>query len=259
MKLPLYLVNAFSAESFKGNPAAICPLPEWIDETTMQAVAAQNNLSETAFLVGGEGRYQIRWFTPQSEVPLCGHATLAAAYVINRFLQPGECALHFTSMSGGLGVEIEDGLIVLDLPAEPAEPALPPQNLLDGLGLEPLEVAVAEYYMAVYDSEEQVRNLRPRMDLLATLDRKGVIVTAAGEDVDFVSRFFAPALGIAEDPVTGAAHCTLVPYWASRLGKSRLHARQLSMRGGDVICEDAGDRVRLGGRATLYLEGSICF
>jgi PhzF family phenazine biosynthesis protein len=223
----------------------------------MQAIAAQNNLSETAFLVGGDGRYQIRWFTPESEVPLCGHATLAAAFVINRFLQPGQPVLHFNSMSGGLGVEIEDGLIVLDLPADPAEPALPPQNLVVGLGLEPLEVSVAEYYMALFDSEEQVRGLRPRMDLLATLDRKGVIVTAPGDCVDFVSRFFAPALGIAEDPVTGAAHCTLVPFWASRLEKPRMHARQLSRRGGDLICEDAGDRVRLGGRATLYLEGSI--
>lgn len=259
MKLPLYLVNAFSAESFTGNPAAVCPLPEWIDENTMQAIAEQNNLSETAFLVGNDGHYQIRWFTPESEVPLCGHATLAAAFVVNRFLRPGQTVVHFNSMSGGLGVEIEDELIVLDLPAEPAEPALPPQNLLDGLGMEPLEVSVAEYYMALFDNEDQLRALRPRMDLLATLDRKGVIVTAPGLEVDFVSRFFAPALGIAEDPVTGAAHCTLVPYWASRLGKPRLHARQLSRRGGDLFCEDAGDRVRLGGRATLYLEGTICF
>ena len=259
MKLPIYLVNAFSKDSFRGNPAAVCPLSEWLDEQLMQAIAAQNNLSETAFLLRDADRYQIRWFTPAAEVPLCGHATLAAAFVISRFLDPGARRMSFQSMSGGLGVELEDELIVLDLPAAPAERATPPRNLVDGLSLLPEEVGVAEYYLAILGSEQQLRELAPRMDLLATLDRKGVIVSAPGEQADFVSRFFAPALGIDEDPVTGAAHCTLVPYWSARLGRARLHARQLSRRGGELFCEDAGDRVRLGGYATLYLEGTIQF
>jgi len=259
VKLPIFLVNAFSKDSFRGNPAAVCPLNEWPDEQLMQAIAAQNNLSETAFLVREGERYQIRWFTPAAEVPLCGHATLAAAFVINRFLDPGIRQLSFQSMSGGLGVELEKELIVLDLPAAPAEKTIPPRNLVDGLALVPEEVAVAEYYMAILASEQQLRELAPRMDLLATLDRRGVIVTAPGEQTDFVSRFFAPALGIDEDPVTGAAHCTVVPYWSARLGRTRLHARQLSRRGGELFCEDAGERVRVGGHATLYLEGTIRF
>ncbi|MCW8845598.1 MAG: PhzF family phenazine biosynthesis protein [Gammaproteobacteria bacterium] len=257
MKLPVYIVNAFSSEPFRGNPAAVCPLPEWLDESTMQSIASQHNLSETAFIVADGKDYQIRWFTPAEEVPLCGHATLAAAEVIRRFLEPDCQGVGFLSMSGRLDVHFEQDRVCLNFPAMPAEVAISPGNLGKGLGLEPREVLVAEYYLAVLDSEAQVRALRPDMALLASLDRKAVIVTAPGDEVDFVSRFFAPRLAVDEDPVTGSAHCTLVPYWASRLGKTSLRARQLSHRGGELFCQQIGDRVQIGGYARLYLQGEI--
>lgn len=257
MKLPLYIVNAFSREAFRGNPAAVCPLDEWLDDTTMQCIAAQNNLSETAFIVPDNHVYQIRWFTPAAEVPLCGHATLASAAVVRWFLQPGCSRVDFQSMSGRLGVEFDQDRILLDFPALPAEQVAAPGNLVRGLGVEPVEVRVAEYYLAVLDSEEQVRSLNVNLRDFATLDRKGVIVTAAGDEVDFVSRFFAPLLAVDEDPVTGSAHCTLVPYWSQRLGRTRLRAKQISSRGGELYCELEGDRVQLGGYANLYLQGEI--
>ena len=257
MKLPLYIVNAFSREPFRGNPAAVCPLNEWLDDATMQRIAFQNNLSETAFILPADNGYQIRWFTPAAEVPLCGHATLASAAVVRRFLQPDCMRVDFQSMSGRLGVEFDQDKILLDFPVIPAEVVAPPGNLIRGLGVQPAEVLVAEYYMAVLDSEEQVRDLGVNLGDFATLDRKGVIVTAPGDEVDFVSRFFAPLLSVDEDPVTGSAHCTLVPYWAQRLGKTRLRARQLSRRGGDLYCELRGDRVQLGGYANFYLQGEI--
>lgn len=257
MRLPLYVVNAFSQEPFRGNPAAVCPLTEWLDDRTMQRIADQNKLSETAFILRDGKSYQIRWFTPAAEVSLCGHATLASAAVIRQFLQPGCQRVDFQSMSGHLGVEFDEELILLDFPVLCAEDVAPPGNLVRGLGVTPAEVLVAEYYMAVLDSEEQVRSLNVNLGDFATLDRKGVIVTAPGEEVDFVSRFFAPLLAVDEDPVTGSAHCTLVPYWSGRLGKTRLSARQLSSRGGELVCELRGDRVQLGGYANLYLQGEI--
>lgn len=257
MKLPLYIVNAFSREPFHGNPAAVCPLSEWLDDATMQRIAFQNNLSETAFILPADKGYQIRWFTPAAEVPLCGHATLAAAAVVRRFLQPDCGRVDFQSMSGRLGVEFDQDKILLDFPVIPAEEVAAPGNLIRGLGVQPAQVLVAEYYMAVLDSEEQVRDLDVNLGDFATLDRKGVIVTAPGEKADFVSRFFAPLLSVDEDPVTGSAHCTLVPYWAQKLGKTRLRARQLSPRGGDLYCELRGDRVQLGGYANFYLQGEI--
>jgi len=257
VKLPLYIVNAFSREPFRGNPAAVCPLNEWLDDATMQRIAFQNNLSETAFILPADDGYQIRWFTPAAEVPLCGHATLASAAVVRRFLQPDCRRVDFQSMSGRLGVEFDKEKILLDFPVIPAEEVAAPGNLIRGLGVQPLEVLVAEYYMAVLDSEEQVRGLDVNLKDFATLDRKGVIVTAPGDEVDFVSRFFAPLLSVDEDPVTGSAHCTLVPYWAQRLGKTCLRAKQLSRRGGDLYCELQGNRVQLGGYTNFYLQGEI--
>jgi len=223
----------------------------------MQSIAIQHNLSETAFIVAAGEDYQIRWFTPAEEVPLCGHATLASAEVVRLFLKPGCQNVSFLSMSGRLDVRFEQDRVWLNFPALPAEATISPGNLGKGLGLEPREVLVAEYYVAVLESEAQVRALRPDMTLLASLDRKAVMVTAPGDEVDFVSRFFAPRLAVDEDPVTGSSHCTLVPYWASRLGKTSLHALQLSHRGGELFCEQMGDRVQIGGYATLYLKGEI--
>jgi predicted PhzF superfamily epimerase YddE/YHI9 len=257
VKLPIYIVNAFSRERFKGNPAAVCPLPEWLDEHTMQEIASQNNLSETAFIVSVGDGYQIRWFTPAAEVALCGHATLASAQVVRWFLKPDIPNVEFSSMSGKLCAWFERDMVLLDFPTLAGEAVAGPGNLAKGLGQEPLEVLVAEYYMAVLASEEDVRALEPDLKMLANLDRKAVIVTAPGHEVDFVSRFFAPRLSVNEDPVTGSAHCTLVPYWAGRLGKAELHARQLSQRGGELFCRQLGDRVQIGGYATLYLQGHI--
>jgi PhzF family phenazine biosynthesis protein len=257
MKLPIYIVNAFASERFKGNPAAVCPLPEWLDDQTMQEIASQNNLSETAFIVSHGEEYQIRWFTPAAEVALCGHATLAAAQVVRWFIRPDCSKIDFASMSGRLPVRFEQDLVLLDFPALPGEAVASPGNLDRGLGLVPSELLVAEYYLAVLESEEQVLDLQPDLAVLRSLDRKAVMVTAPGRDVDFVSRFFAPRLSVNEDPVTGSAHCTLVPYWAQRLGKAELHARQLSRRGGDLFCRQIGDRVQIGGYAVLYLQGEI--
>lgn len=257
MKLPLYIVNAFARDAFGGNPAAVCPLEGWLDEDLMQQIAAQNNLSETAFIVPDAAGYQVRWFTPAAEVPLCGHATLASAAVIRRFLAPGCERVEFQSMSGILRVSFEDELILMNLPALPGEPVQAPGNLVRGLGVTPTLVQVAEYYLAVLATEGEVAALTPDLACLATLDRKGVIVTAPGESVDFVSRFFAPRLAVDEDPVTGSAHCTLVPYWSRVLGKQRLHARQLSRRGGDLFCELLDGRVQVGGYASFYLQGEI--
>jgi predicted PhzF superfamily epimerase YddE/YHI9 len=257
MKIPIYQVDAFTSRVFTGNPAAVCPLSSWLDDATLQAIAAENNLSETAFFVGGAGEYDLRWFTPAQEVDLCGHATLASAHVILGRLEPGGKAVTFRSKSGPLAVTREDELLVLDFPSRPGEPVEPPDALVRGLGRPPREVNRARDFMAVYGSEDEVRSLRPDMATLLAVDALGVIVTAAGGDCDFVSRFFAPRAGIAEDPVTGSAHCTLIPYWSRRLGRSHLRARQVSARGGELVCEDRGDRVRIGGRAVTYLEGSI--
>lgn len=269
---PYWQVDAFTHRLFAGNPAGVCLLENWIPEATMQAVAAENALSETAFLVGVEegaaeepvpegqaptDRFEIRWFTPAAEVDLCGHATLASAFVLfHEGLVPGG-RVTFDSASGELTVRQDGDWLWMDFPARVAEPCEAPAELADALGAEPEAVLAAERdYMAVYGSSDQVRDLRPRMEALSGLDRSGVIVTAPGVDADFVSRFFAPALGVPEDPVTGSAHCTLAPYWAERLGKIELRARQISRRGGEVACEHRGDRVLIGGRATLYLAGA---
>jgi PhzF family phenazine biosynthesis protein len=257
MELPIYQVDAFTASIFKGNPAAVCPLESWLPDTKMQAIAAENNLSETAFFVRNGGNFQLRWFTPACEVDLCGHATLASAYVLFRELnEPGD-TIRFETKSGELKVRRETDRLVLDFPARPPHPAAPDPALVSALGGNPAEVLAARDCLVCYQSEEEVRSLSPDMEALKKIDCFAFIVTAPGIECDFVSRFFAPAKGIPEDPVTGRAHCTLIPYWASRLGKTTLFARQVSARGGELWCKLAGDRVEIAGQAALFLRGRI--
>jgi predicted PhzF superfamily epimerase YddE/YHI9 len=257
MKLPLYQVDAFTNTLFAGNPAAVCPLDRWLDASTMQAIAAENNLAETAFFVPQGDCYHLRWFTPALEVDLCGHATLASAFVVLEYLNPGAAAVRFTTKSGELVVERKGDRLSMDFPARPPRKCAPNPALTAALGKAPRELWEARDYMAVYDSEDEVRSLRPDMKALAAAGHFAAIVTAAGRDADFVSRFFAPASGVDEDPVTGSAHCTLVPYWAKRLGRAELHAFQVSGRGGELFCRDCGERVQIAGRAVPYLEGFI--
>ena len=259
MRLPIYQVDAFTEKLFGGNPAAICPLEAWLPDATMQAIAAENNLSETAFFVREGGNYALRWFTPTVEVDLCGHATLASAHVIFRCLEPQRQSVTFrTQRAGNLTVERREGELVMDFPARPASPAQAPGGLICALGGAPREMLRARDHLAVYGSAAEVAALKPDFTALARVDCFAVIATAPGANgADFVSRFFAPSQGIDEDPATGSSHSTLVPYWANRLGKSELQARQISPRGGAFSCTLAGDRVRIGGRAVLYLEGQI--
>jgi PhzF family phenazine biosynthesis protein len=259
MKLPIYQVDAFASRPFAGNPAAVVPLPRWVDDGLLQAIAAENNLSETAYLVGGGGGYEIRWMTPATEVDLCGHATLASAWVVFEKLEPGRREVTFFSNSGPLRVSREGDSLALDFPSQPAEAAEGSKDALAAaLGRVPSESWKASRdYMAVFDSEEEVRALAPDRERTLALGRHAVIATAPGRTVDFVSRFFAPAFGIGEDPVTGSSHCTLVPYWAKRLGRKRLSAVQVSARGGELVCEDRGERVSIGGSVAPYLEGTI--
>jgi PhzF family phenazine biosynthesis protein len=257
MKLPLYQIDAFSSKAFGGNPAAVCPLEAWIDDALMQSIAAENNVAETAFFVPNDAGFDIRWFTPATEVDLCGHATVASAYVVFEHVRPGSDRVTFDSKSGALPVARRDGKIALDFPADPPREARAPDALAAALGKAPAQTLAADSYVCVYASEGDVLALRPDMASLARLDLHGVIVTAPGDSVDFVSRFFAPKLGVPEDPVTGSAHCKLIPYWAKRLGKTTLRARQISARGGELWCELTGDRVIIAGHAAPYLEGSI--
>jgi PhzF family phenazine biosynthesis protein len=256
MEIPLYQIDAFTSAVFRGNPAAVCPLPRWLPDATMQAIAAENNLSETAFLVREGDAYAIRWFTPTVEIDLCGHATLASAFVVFAFLERDRQAVTFASASGPLTVERAGDLLVMDFPARPPQPRPLMTELAAALGRAPAELGEARDLLAVFPTEDDVRDLAPDFARLRALGRM-VMVTAPGRSVDFVSRFFAPAHGIDEDPVTGSAHCTLIPYWAKRLGKTRLTALQVSARGGELFCEHASERVRIGGRAVCYLEGMI--
>jgi len=259
MKISIFQVDAFTDEAFSGNPAAVCPLDYWLSDEEMQQIAGENNLSETAFIVNRGEYYQIRWFTPQTEVDLCGHATLASAWVIMNKIQPDVEQIKFGSRGGELIVKREDDLYMMDFPVHPPEKCAAPNNLIKALGQNPVEVLASNYYLAVFKSEDDIRNLKPYMTLLKELDRIGVVVTAPGDKVDFVSRFFAPAVGIPEDPVTGSAHCTLIPYWAEKLDKTKMTAKQVSCRGGDLICEYKKDRVVIGGQARLFMEGRIIF
>jgi PhzF family phenazine biosynthesis protein len=257
MKIPIFQVDAFASRLFAGNPAAVCPLEQWLDDKRLQAIAAENNLSETAYFVHSDDSYHLRWFTPEVEVDLCGHATLASAFVILNYLDPSKDAVRFHTKSGELLVRRNGDLLSMDFPARPPAPCRPPEGLIEALGKHPAELLAARDHLAVYASEEEVRCLRPNIDLLARVDHFAVIATAPGQKSDFVSRFFAPRQGIGEDPVTGSAHCTLAPYWSKRLNKTELHAFQVSARGGELWCEDRGERVIVSGRAVRFLEGVI--
>lgn len=260
MKIPCFQVDAFAGDVFRGNPAAVCLIESWLPDITLQNIAAENNLSETAFVVPRGDEFDLRWFTPAMEVDLCGHATLAAAFVLfSEFSGKGfsRDTVRFYSRSGVLTVSREGEILILDFPSRPAQPCHLPDALERGLGSRPAQVLKSRDYLAVFNSADAVRSLRPDFAGLKNLDCLGVIATAPGEDCDFVSRFFAPAAGVPEDPVTGSAHCSLIPYWAQRLGKDKLSARQISLRGGELFCELVGDRVRIGGKAVLYLRGEI--
>ncbi len=257
MKLPYYEVSAFATNPFGGNPAGVCPLGAWLPDSVLQGIAANNNLAETAFTVPRGNDFELRWFTPTVEIDLCGHATLAAAFILfsERGLRVDEVRFH--SRSGLLTVARENHQLTLDFPSRPATVSATPEALILGLGAKPGEVLKARDYLAVFATEAEVRALKPDFAALKTLDCLGIIATAPGDDCDFVSRFFAPGGGVDEDPVTGSAHCTLIPYWSQQLGKTKLYARQISQRGGELFCELIGERVKIGGRATLYQRGEI--
>jgi PhzF family phenazine biosynthesis protein len=259
MRVPIFHLDAFTTRRFAGNPAAVMLMERFPDDGLLQRIAAENNLSETAFLVREGSDYQLRWFTPATEVPLCGHATLSSAAVVMERLEPGRSVVVFHSVSGPLTVSRTGNFFVMNFPARPSHLVSTPRELSEALGIEPIEVFSNDFnYLALVESEQSLRNVRPDMEALARIGRPGVIVTApADERYDFVSRYFAPAKGIPEDPVTGAAHCMLAPYWANRLGKSEFHAFQASRRGGEVYCRLIGDRVELEGACVFYLEGEV--
>jgi PhzF family phenazine biosynthesis protein len=264
--LNYYIVDVFTDRNFGGNAAGVCPLDSWLPDKTLQNIAMENNLSETALFVERDGYYELRWFTPEIEVDLCGHATMASAYVLFNILNVEQDALEFQTQSGLLTVRRGDeGMLWLDFPSRPGVVAPNYQALIKAFGISHFETYKSADILVVVENEDTVRNLRPDFDALTKVkddagipdDSFGVIVTAPGSDCDFVSRFFAPNAGIPEDPVTGRAHCVLTPYWSKRLGKTSLTARQLSKRGGQLWCEDAGERVKIGGKAVLYMQGEI--
>jgi PhzF family phenazine biosynthesis protein len=252
MKLPVYVIDAFTDRPFHGNPAAVCPLPRWLPDATLQSIAAEHNLAETAFFVPRGEEFDLRWFTPALEIDLCGHATVASAFALHRVMGDRRERWTFHSKSGPLQVSRDGEWFALDFPARPPAPCAAPPALARALGATPLEVGKGvRDLLARFASEADVRALRPDFAALATVETIGVIATAPGESADFVSRFFAPRAGINEDPVTGSSH------WSRQLGKKRLEARQISARGGELRCEDRGERVSIAGRAVLYLEGTI--
>lgn len=258
MKIAIFQLDAFTNQLFKGNPAAVCPLDEWLTDGMLQNIASENNLSETAFFVKEKEGFHIRWFTPTTEVSLCGHATLATAAVIYRKLGYKGEQINFNSRSGILKVKRDADKYVLDFPADPPEKADKHVEISEALGLDPEEwYKGKEDYLLVYRSEGEVSSLSPDFSKLKKITQRGVIVTAQGSQTDFISRFFAPAAGINEDPVTGSAHTTLTPYWANRLNKTKLTAIQISPRGGTLNCLDKGDRVEISGRVAFYLQGLI--
>ena len=259
MKIKQYQVDAFATRAFEGNPAAVCLLESWLDDRLLQAIAEENNLSETAFFVPSAKGFKVRWFTPVKEIDLCGHATLATAHVIFEILGYSKQVITFETRSGDLFVEKKGMQLEMNFPACPPTPHEFSEILAKGLGQRPIEVLAAADYLAVFDREATVRAIMPNQALLGQLDLRGVIVTAPGTDVDFVSRFFAPKFGIPEDPVTGSAHCTLAPYWANKLGKNILTAEQVSKRGGRIACEVKTDRVFLSGNAVTFMEAEIAF
>jgi PhzF family phenazine biosynthesis protein len=259
MHIPLYHVDAFTGDVFGGNPAAVCPLPRWLPDAVLQKIAMENSVAETAFFISTENGFEIRWFTPEIEMDLCGHATLAAAHVISRHLLYPLPSLKFSSRSGNLAVTMEEKLITLDFPSRQPAPCRLPAEIGQAFVEEPVEVLKSRDYVLVFENEDIIRRMAPNRSMLdrINLDPGGIAVTAPGVDVDFVSRFFTPQASIFEDPVTGSAHCSLIPYWSQRLGKASLLALQLSPRGGKLICQDRGERVLISGEAVTYLEGMI--
>ena len=259
MKRIIYQVDAFTQDVFKGNPAAVCILDQWPEEALMQQIANENNLSETAFAVPVGECFEIRWFTPEMEVELCGHATLATAHVLFKHMKyQGDCICFESIHSGRLRVKRSDKLLTLDFPADTMEEMVVPELIVTALQTPPLKAFRGKTdFMFVYANESEIESMDPDFGLLAQVGGRGVIVTAPGNDVNFVSRFFAPQTGINEDPVTGSAHTSLTPYWSRILGKKRLTARQLSTRGGELICEDKGERVEISGHAVTYMKGKI--
>lgn len=259
MQLQIFQVDAFTDKIFGGNPAAVCPLQDWLPDDVMQRIAMENSVPETAFFIPSGDGFEIRWFTPEIEMDLCGHATLAAAHVITRHLNPKLSTLNFNSQSGILTVVVENELLTLDFPSRRPELCNVPQLILDAIQEEPVETLKSRDYVLVFESEEIIRNMKPNQEILnqINIDPGGIVVTAKGDEVDFVSRFFTPQASIFEDPVTGSAHCSLIPYWSQRLGKKSMFALQLSTRVGELHCKDLGERVLISGRAVTYLEGSI--
>jgi len=259
MKIKIYQIDAFSDQVFRGNPAAVCILDNWLDESTMQLIAAENNLAETAFVVPKGRNYAIRWFTPKSEVDLCGHATLASAHVLFNYYNYKFHSIKFESMASGELLVTKDGQkLVLDFPADQIEKVAPPDSLLKAIGGKPIETYRGKTdFLLIFDSQSTIELLKPDFKQLSKVNTRGIIVSARGEKFDFVSRFFAPQVGIDEDPVTGSAHTTLTPYWANKLNKTKLTAQQLSKRKGELVCVWDGDRVKISGSAVTYMIGEI--
>lgn len=257
MSLSLYVVDAFTEKLFSGNPAAVVPLENWLDDKTMQNIAAENNLSETAFFVKSGERYHIRWFTPAAEVDLCGHATLASSFIIKNYLDKSAEKIFFDSRSGELIIEFEGDLINLNFPARIVEPIDPPEGLAELFPVTPKDILFNKSYLIVFENEKQVREMKFSIKDLLQFKTHGAIITAKGDSVDFVSRFFVPDVGVDEDPVTGYAHTILIPYWSRKLNKDKLKALQVSARGGELYCENMGERVKIGGKAALYSEGRL--
>jgi predicted PhzF superfamily epimerase YddE/YHI9 len=260
MELPIFQIDAFTSRPFGGNPAAVVILEdgqEWLDDALLQAIAAENNLAETAFVLTGSRPFPLRWFTPKIEVDLCGHATLASAFVLLRHYFPAQLQVKFTTRSGELTVARNGRHLAMDFPARPGQRVRVSDQLTAALGAKPVEAYSARDLLTIFSAESEVAALKPKLELVAALDTFAVIASAKGDGVDFVSRFFAPRAGVPEDPVTGSAHCTLVPYWAGRLGRTVLTARQISARGGELSCEMKGDRVVIAGDCIEYLRGTI--
>jgi len=258
MTLPIYQVDAFTSEIFKGNPAAVVPLESWLDDKTLQNIAAENNLSETAFFVKEGDHYHIRWMTPTNEVTLCGHATLASAFVIYNFIEKDLIKIKLISKSGELFVDREGDLLSLYFPMNKPHRVNINQAIKNCFDIEPVDVLEEESYaLLVFDSEDYIRNVHPNFELVKAIHPSGVIISSRGKEADFVSRMFAPNEGIDEDPVTGSSHTVLIPYWTEKLGKKNFRAYQVSKRGGELLCENLGNRVKISGKAALYLTGNL--
>jgi len=257
MKQKIYQIDAFASKVFEGNPAMVCPLDEWLSDETMQQIAQENNLSETAFFVRDGEVYHLRWFTPEAEVDMCGHATLASAYVLFECMGYNKETIRFLTKSGELVVCKEGSSYVMDFPIQKIEPCDISEQIEKAFGVKPIATFASMDYIVVFENEDDVRNAKPNLALLKELDLRGVCITAKSKKYDFVTRFFAPKIGIEEDPVTGSAFTQLVSYWANELNKENFYAKQVSSRGGEVYCKVKGDRVAISGKAVKYLEGWI--